>query len=119
MKATSQVYKKALIFLKKSILAIFGSLAGYVLIYHRDLINIKLLKLVQPAHLLIIAELLLLLILVVSAYVLLSYLKSKKEMKELKEFLDRYVYSRYDIHNPFVDEASHSVEEHLRMETIL
>jgi len=114
MKATSKVYKKALHILEKIFLWIIGILGGGVLFFYQDHINSKLIKLYGSPRLILMIEWCLLLVCLFASYLLLFRSKSKKEMTELKVFLNNNVYSRYRISNPFLDgNIFPSIEDHL------
>jgi len=95
------------------ILAIFGMLGSGVLFFCLDQVNLKILKLIEPIRLLVVIEWLILLLCLLGTYILLVRYKSKKEMSELKTFLNKYVYAKHEVNNPFTDEISRTVEDHL------
>jgi hypothetical protein len=95
------------------ILAIFGMLGSSVLFFCLDQVNLKILKLIEPIRLLVVIEWIILILCLLGAYILLLHYKSKKEMSELKTFLNKYVYANHEIKNPFTNEIPHTVNDHL------
>jgi len=95
------------------ILAIFGMMGSGIIFFFQDQTNLKIVKLIESSTLLVIIEWLVLLLCLFGAYIFRSYFIHKKEISELKTFLNKHVYAKHEIHNPFFKEPSHTVEDHL------
>jgi hypothetical protein len=113
MKITSKTYKKISHRLGKWILGLLGFLGVSLLVVCQAWLNAKLATTLPLPSLLLASEVIILLLLLLCAYILLFYLQLKSEMKDLKTFLNKYVYAKNEIHNPFFKEPSHTVEDHL------
>ena len=95
------------------ILAIFGMLGSSVLFFCLDQVNLKILKLIEPIRLLVVIEWIILILCLLGAYILLLHYKFQKEMSDLKTFLNKYVYAKQNISNPFTNEAPHTIDDHI------
>ena len=115
MKIVQKLFQAILNRLEVWILALLGILGGGFLIFWQDLLNQELLKLIPHLRILQASEVLLILMLLLGAYIFHLHHKSKNEMSELKTFLNNYVYSKHEIHNPFFQEASHTIDDHLSL----
>lgn len=77
-------------------------------------LNTQVPKILEPVQILVTLESLILLLVLLGAYILLFRSKSKKDMTDLKAFLNKRVYSCNTIHSQF--NATHpfrNIDEHL------
>ena len=114
MSEISKVHKIIIRKLELWIPAILAGLGFFLLSVFRDWLNVQLLYLVKPDQVLQVSEYLILLILVMGIYLLLFRSKSKREVMELKAFVNKRVYSSNNIHNQFdTNNPFRNIEDHL------